>query len=531
MRLPWFGFWRYENRDFDSHPCFAPGGLRIRAGRLASKSSTKDQAAFARALASLGSRGGGSSGEDSDSEDSASLSSDSDWARDNLDDAALADYAANAGLSDGEEGPSTNARIAALALGGEGKKGAPPKSTRFLDGDLSSDVQFEDGSSDEEEDEEEEGEEESDEDSLDDGDERPTPLRSADGNLPGPGSAPAGASWQWSTGGQGGPAAKKKKAKTAYPGEKARKRKDGIAAKRGERVVNRGFDPRGLADAMRAFIVGNGDLMALKPAGKLELKVTAALAALHGLRCTVQGSGKKRFAVLAMTRHAAAVDAHDPRLGALFRASLEQPRGEDDKPCRQKRRQEVVPLSSSVDHKARGRSSGGLLSSGKAPRRSSTGSAHPGRAMSFVSGGRIGGDDDKPAVSAPMVAVEAAEAPVVVAPAAVVADPVPQNRGERRAQQHLERERLKLERRRGKKEHRGRGDDGDAPTTPGLGGSHSAPALHGEWGSWEQSTTGFGSRILASMGYVPGQGLGSAGQGRAEPILVTRRPKAQGLGC
>ena len=265
----------------------------------------------------------------------------------------------------------------------------------------------------------------------------------------------------------------------------------------------------------------------IEPAGKLELKVTAALAALHGLRCTVQGSGKKRFAVLVMTRHAAVVDARDPRLADLFRATLEQPRDKDDKPCRHKRRQEVVPLSSSVEHKARVRGGSGPPKP-KSQRRSATGSGPPGRTMSFVSGGRIGGEDDKPAVSAPMeAAVE--EAPIEAAPAAVVADPVPLNRGMRRAQEHLERERLKLERRRGKREPRVR--EGEDSPTPGLGGSHSAPAPHGEWGAWERSSTGFGSRILASMGYVPGQGLGSTGQGRADPIMVTKRPKAQGLGC
>jgi hypothetical protein len=383
-------------------------------------------------------------------------------------------------------------------------------------------VQFEDGSSDEEDDDEEE--ESCEDDDSDDGE--PSPLQRADGNLPGPGAGtqPAGAVWQWSTGDRGGPAKKKNKAKTAFPGEKARQRKEGIAAKRGERVMQRGFDPRGLADAMRAFIVGNGDMMALKPAGKLELKVTAALAALHGLRCTVQGSGKKRFAVLVMTRHAAVVDARDPRLADLFRATLEQPRDKDDKPCRHKRRQEVVPLSSSVEHKARVRGGSGPP---KPKSQRHSGSGPPGRTMSFVSGGRIGGDDDKPAVFAPMeAAVE--EAPMEAAPA-VAADLVPLNRGMRRAQEHLERERLKLERRRGKRAPRV-GEDDEAPT-PGLGGSHSAPAPHGEWGAWERSTTGFGSRILASMGYVPGQGLGSTGSGRADPILVTKRPKAQGLGC
>lgn len=51
------------------------------------------------------------------------------------------------------------------------------------------------------------------------------------------------------------------------------------------------------------------------------------------------------------------------------------------------------------------------------------------------------------------------------------------------------------------------------------------------YGAFEMHTTGFGSRMMAKMGYVDGGGLGKDGRGIAEPIQVIQRPKALGLGA
>lgn len=50
-------------------------------------------------------------------------------------------------------------------------------------------------------------------------------------------------------------------------------------------------------------------------------------------------------------------------------------------------------------------------------------------------------------------------------------------------------------------------------------------------GAFELHTTGFGSKMMAKMGYVEGCGLGKDGQGMAEPIEVLQRPKSLGLGA
>ncbi|KAF2310503.1 hypothetical protein GH714_013143 [Hevea brasiliensis] len=50
-------------------------------------------------------------------------------------------------------------------------------------------------------------------------------------------------------------------------------------------------------------------------------------------------------------------------------------------------------------------------------------------------------------------------------------------------------------------------------------------------GAFEVHTKGFGSKMMAKMGFVEGGGLGKAGQGMAEPIEVIQRPKSLGLGA
>ncbi|KAJ0673692.1 putative G-patch domain, R3H domain, R3H domain superfamily protein [Helianthus annuus] len=56
-------------------------------------------------------------------------------------------------------------------------------------------------------------------------------------------------------------------------------------------------------------------------------------------------------------------------------------------------------------------------------------------------------------------------------------------------------------------------------------------ASSSSYGAFENHTTGFGSRMMAKMGYVDGNGLGKDGTGIAEPIEVIQRPKSLGLGA
>ncbi|KAF2547284.1 hypothetical protein F2Q70_00023711 [Brassica cretica] len=63
------------------------------------------------------------------------------------------------------------------------------------------------------------------------------------------------------------------------------------------------------------------------------------------------------------------------------------------------------------------------------------------------------------------------------------------------------------------------------------GGSGSARIRDKRLGAFEQHTTGFGSRMMARMGFVDGSGLGRESQGIVNPLVAVRRPKARGLGA
>ena len=87
------------------------------------------------------------------------------------------------------------------------------------------------------------------------------------------------------------------------------------------------------------------------------------------------------------------------------------------------------------------------------------------------------------------------------------------NRGARRAAEAQARDREFLERARARK----RGVV--------VGAGH-------EFGAFEKHTTGFGSRMLAKMGFQgQGSGVGKSGEGIAEPLTAKTRAKRIGLGA
>ncbi len=51
----------------------------------------------------------------------------------------------------------------------------------------------------------------------------------------------------------------------------------------------------------------------------------------------------------------------------------------------------------------------------------------------------------------------------------------------------------------------------------------------GPLGDWEQFTRGMGSKLMASMGYVMGAGLGKRSEGRIEPVPAMLYPVGRSL--
>ena len=115
--------------------------------------------------------------------------------------------------------------------------------------------------------------------------------------------------------------------------------------------------------------------------------------------------------------------------------------------------------------------------------------------------------------------------------AAVQAD-LASNRGLRRAAKAAEREARRLESRRRELGIR----VGDAASSGGgaRGASFAGRTVGaGEaFGAFEKHTSGFGSRMLAKMGFQgEGSGVGKGGTGIAEPIAAVTRAKRVGLGA
>ena len=79
----------------------------------------------------------------------------------------------------------------------------------------------------------------------------------------------------------------------------------------------------------------------------------------------------------------------------------------------------------------------------------------------------------------------------------------------------------------------GDGSDGDANGDSAAAGAAAVVAREpvaapsGAFGAWEAFSNGFGSRMLARLGYKRGQGLGKDGSGRVEPVPVTILPQGE----
>lgn len=68
-------------------------------------------------------------------------------------------------------------------------------------------------------------------------------------------------------------------------------------------------------------------------------------------------------------------------------------------------------------------------------------------------------------------------------------------------------------------------------TVSSFGAVAHSTVINGDFATFEAHTKGFGSRMMAKMGYREGLGLGRDKQGIAEPVEAVKRPKSLGLGA
>ena len=336
-------------------------------------------------------------------------------------------------------------------------------------------------------------------------------------------------------------------------GKRAAKKAAKAARRRGESPdVDESLPrPAVVAEMLRMMILSGGSYVGFQPARSASaLRGLARIADAFGLRAELRGGGKRRHPVVVWTPRARVPRADDQRVA---RAVAEAGGGE------------YRPGGNWEGYAADGREGG----------RDGDGDGDRDFASNFVSGGvmrhdddddddddegdgggrtmetqtdaaaanrtdasmdravRVGGDgakdddemeDDDGVVDAPSPSDERADALGVGASASAAPK---SNRGLRRAAEAAERERRTLESRRRKL---GIATGGGEAVAKGKA-KRVVAAGHG-FGEFEKHTSGFGSRMLAKMGFAgEGSGVGKGGTGIAEPITAEVRARRVGLGA
>lgn len=263
-----------------------------------------------------------------------------------------------------------------------------------------------------------------------------------------------------------------------FPGAKKKHRKEMMALKRRERMLHRGVDLQKINSKLHQMVLDGADMLSFQPMHSRDCSQVQRLAAIYRLRSGCQGSGKKRFVTVTKTQHTAMPSASDKiRLEKLIGA------GDEDSDFTvtglQSHRKDVNVAKNSS--KGSGGQSGtskmvktainprGQKDNSKKRRDQKTGSYS--LPVSFVSSGIMRSETEVEEKS-----IETTQTTTTLHETKVVTNSI-------------------------------------------------------EYGAFEMHTTGFGSKMMAKMGYQEGKGLGKDGQGISEPIEARQRPKALGLGA
>ncbi|XP_065854074.1 uncharacterized protein [Euphorbia lathyris] len=277
--------------------------------------------------------------------------------------------------------------------------------------------------------------------------------------------------------------AQKSKYSRRFPGEKKKHHKELIAVKRRERMLLRGVDLEKINMKLERVVLDEVDVFSFQPMHSRDCSQVQRLTAIYHLRSGCQGSGKKRFVTVARTQHTSMPSSSDKiRLEKLIGAGNEDAdfcvsEGAGTKSAsanrNRNRRNRKGSGGNPLEIEARSKSSKKLANSQnvRASRRQGGGKAlYANQPVSFVSSGAMSERAD-------MTTTDTKE-----------------------------------------------NETSDTKATKATDSSEKV-------GAFELHTRGFGSKMMAKMGYVEGGGLGKDGQGIAEPIEAIQRPKSLGLGA
>ncbi|KAK9269680.1 hypothetical protein L1049_001458 [Liquidambar formosana] len=275
------------------------------------------------------------------------------------------------------------------------------------------------------------------------------------------------------------PHAQKNKNFRNYPGEKKKHRKEMIALKRRERMMSRGVDLEQINLKLEQMVLDEVDILSFQPMQPRDCSQVRRLAAIYRLRSGCQGSGKKRFVTVTRTDHTCMPSSIDKlRLEKLIGAGNEDAdfvvNDLNTKVKKASKGSGFSPLQHqrSVQSKSSKKSANHYGSSKMSEKKSSgrIGSSYANQPVSFVSSGTMQSDT---------VEIRNVES---------------------------------------------------KDTNDSTHGEIKGVAGLAKFGAFEVHTKGFGSKMMAKMGFVEGGGLGKDGQGVAVPIEVIKRPKSLGLG-
>lgn len=293
------------------------------------------------------------------------------------------------------------------------------------------------------------------------------------------------------------------------PGGKKKHHKEDIATKRRQRALRRGVDLETINLSFERMVLDSMDMLAFQPMHTRDCTQVQRLAGIYRLKTGLQGSGKKRIVTVTRTQHTCMPSANDKlRLfkllgvddemdevgfGSSFnRQKQSGEKGRIDRKARRAARMAYMIknqnesfysdfrkrpskiINSNTEYGSSIKKVGASRSSG---RKHVT--AYASQPMSFVSSGIMESDS-----------VIAETAVSCISGAEVSYSPSP---------------------------------NGNFSKQKGLGSSS-------KLGSFEAHTKGFGSRLMAKMGFVEGAGLGKDGQGIVQPLEAVKRPKSLGLG-
>ncbi|KAF8048397.1 hypothetical protein N665_2531s0005 [Sinapis alba] len=356
--------------------------------------------------------------------------------------------------------------------------------------------------------------------------------------------------------------AQKSKHARNFPGEKKKHRKEYIALKRRERMLQRGVDLADINIQLERFVLEKVDMHCFQRMHNRDCSQVRRLADVYRLSSSCTGSGKKSFVTVTRTYQTCMPSASDKlRIEKLIGAGdqeqdfavsggakvksggLERKKVKDSakkRPTREERERnkssgkkssyaeqpvsfvssgvidsEIAVAKTSFDvndakqvaETTQGTSSGADIGAFEEHTRG-FGSKMMAK-MGFIQGGGLGKEGK--GIAQPIEAIQRPKSLGLGLDFSIDTDeasPSSNNAKRNRSSSSYEKR-----------------------VSHDSGGSGSARIRDKRLGAFEQHTRGFGSRMMARMGFVDGSGLGRESQGIVNPLVAVRRPRARGLGA